>query len=194
MVQPCTLPEYTKVKYNKVGWLYYNAIIELVEEYPVEQITVQMILDKTETSRSTFYKYFSDKFALMHYVHYYDVIRSNMQVAPEVLPVFYRQKIEFYKGLFAYEGQNSFREFHRHFWVNNFRNNYIEQYGAASYTPIINNCFLFYVDGLYSMMKEWILSDCASLSDDEILSVSRYFYPAPLTEKNIVDLKELIKV
>lgn len=192
MLKPRPLPEYEKVKFNKVGWLYYNAIIELLDEYEVDEISVQMILERTETSRSTFYKYFSDKYALMHYVHYHDVMTSNMYFSAENLTKAFSQKINFYKKLYRYEGQNSFREFYRTFWVNSFRQNFMEKNNNEEYTAIINSVFLFYADGLFSLTRDWVLSDCTNISDKDILTISRYFFPDHPKNKIIIDFNDMI--
>ena len=43
-----------------------KAAYELFEEVPFEDITVQVILDRAHVSRRTFYKYYMDKYELMH--------------------------------------------------------------------------------------------------------------------------------
>lgn len=42
-----------------------DAAFSLFREFPFDVITVQMILNKAEVSRKTFYKYFQDKYELM---------------------------------------------------------------------------------------------------------------------------------
>ncbi len=42
-----------------------DAAFSLFREFPFDVITVQMILNKAEVSRKTFYKYFEDKYELM---------------------------------------------------------------------------------------------------------------------------------
>lgn len=42
-----------------------DAAFSLFREFPFDTITVQMILNRAEVSRKTFYKYFADKYELM---------------------------------------------------------------------------------------------------------------------------------
>ena len=48
--------------------LLQNAMLELVQEKPMENITVQDIAARAEVNRATFYAHFEDKNALMNYM------------------------------------------------------------------------------------------------------------------------------
>lgn len=43
----------------------YNALIECIDKYPIKKITVEKITEHAQINRSTFYKYYVDKFDLI---------------------------------------------------------------------------------------------------------------------------------
>lgn len=65
-------------KFSKSVRRFYHAIISLVERYPVQKITVDMISAEAETSRFTFYKYFSNKYELLYYVLVHDLDEAGI--------------------------------------------------------------------------------------------------------------------
>lgn len=52
-----------------------GTIVELMQENDFDDITVQMILDRSSISRSTFYRYFRDKYDLVD-SYYVDTVRQ----------------------------------------------------------------------------------------------------------------------
>jgi len=55
-----------------------NAAFSLFKEFPFDTITVQMILNKAEVSRKTFYKYYADKYELME-IYYRNFMDNNIR-------------------------------------------------------------------------------------------------------------------
>lgn len=55
-----------------------RAAFELLREFPLDTITVQMILNRADVSRKTFYRYYSDKYALME-LYYRDFMDRNIR-------------------------------------------------------------------------------------------------------------------
>lgn len=49
-----------------------QAIKCLLDKHPIEKITINMILEESDLSKSTFYKYYSDKYDLA--VSYYNYV------------------------------------------------------------------------------------------------------------------------
>lgn len=49
------------------------AMKNLLEKHEIEQITIEMILNESDLSKSTFYRYFSDKYMLMTEYYNYNV-------------------------------------------------------------------------------------------------------------------------
>jgi len=182
MVSMTTMPEYEHIKHNRIVKLYYNAIVKLLSKMPAEKISVQMILDETETSRCTFYKYFPDKFALMNYVYYYDNWQlEELKKQPAHVwkdYTVYDSKIEYYQHLFQYEGQNSFREFYRRLWLKRYTEEFIRINGEDKMNLKVRICFLFFIDGLYNTKRDYIMETHKHLPITEIHKICLMFQPA----------------
>ena len=55
-----------------------KAAFELLREFPLDTITIQMILNQADVSRKTFYRYYPDKYALME-LYYRDFMDRNIR-------------------------------------------------------------------------------------------------------------------
>lgn len=97
-------------------FIIYNAFSELLKEKPLKNIKIQDILDRSQISRSTFYRHFTDKFDLMNWFYKYHVeqmyINGNdlYEIHLNIIQFYYNNRNYFLKIL-NYEGQNSFRYF-----------------------------------------------------------------------------------
>ena len=190
--------EYDKMKHNKLAKLYYYAIIELCEKYSPDKITVKMISDKAGTSRQAFYNLFPDKYALINYVCYCDMIRfpdiglennSNespgLQIKKSIRDHYEKEsslykKSGFYKKIINMEGQNSFKEWYRELWLNYNRKAALDFYHEEGYTPMLDYIIRTYVDGLCNIFFNWILSGCTSMSVEEIAGLHYKCIPTEL--------------
>ena len=108
-----------------------EAAFKLFEELPFEEITVQKILDRAHVSRRTFYKFFPDKYALMH-MYYYAFMDRNIKenydghnwvdVSENTLK-FVSGRKEYINNVKDTQGQDSFWDF-------------LRQYGFAFYRSV----------------------------------------------------------
>lgn len=97
----------------------FQAVEMLVQEKPIDKISVQEILDAAEVSRRTFYKYFSDKYDLANslyeqYVTEHILSGYNGRNWPEILIEilrFIQANLPYYQQLRKYRGQSSFWDF-----------------------------------------------------------------------------------
>ncbi|MDR0424937.1 MAG: TetR/AcrR family transcriptional regulator [Clostridiales Family XIII bacterium] len=92
-----------------------NAMYQLIQKYPMERITVDMIIRESDTSRSTFYRYFEDKYQLLsqfyedfafdlfHYDNWYSVLFE--------IHTFFKANQSFFSHAFIVEGQYSYKKF-----------------------------------------------------------------------------------
>ena len=198
---------YLDIKHNKIVRQYHDAIIKLVEENPINKISIQMILDETQTSRRTFYKYFVDKFALMNYVYYHDMkehyirYESNLLKSSETpLKInledsknIYYEKKAYYAKLFKYEGQNSFCDFHEKLWTAFFQEIIPDYLGEGVYNTESDYTVKAYINGLFKITKEWLLSDCTSMTPEEMANVTYKYMTEEMKmtrEKHIQKAKE----
>lgn len=91
---------------------------ELLNERPLQKITVQMIVDNCQMTRQTFYQHFEDKFDLINWIfcsNIDEIIHANAQNQPwssalEDMLVYMKRNQRFYVNTISYEGQNSFHQ------------------------------------------------------------------------------------
>ena len=100
-----------------------DAAFSLFREFPFDAITVQMILNKAEVSRKTFYKHFKDKYELMElyyrrtmdqYIHnYYN--GHNWSDVLCFLHDFIEEERPYFKHVSAISGPDNFWTFLRQY-------------------------------------------------------------------------------
>ncbi|HVI42292.1 MAG TPA: TetR family transcriptional regulator, partial [Anaerovoracaceae bacterium] len=93
-----------------------DSLIELMNSFDLTKISVQDIVNNCGLTRSTFYRYFLDKFDLVNWIYktnadipriFYNKKYSWTQVSEKVLEFMYEHKNFFVNALNA-SGQNSF--------------------------------------------------------------------------------------
>lgn len=92
-----------------------NSFNELLREYPIEKITVKMIVEKSEISKATFYRWFIDKYDVMNwnYKKNLDKWVNNQKVngwKELFIQILYasKQDIKREKNAYSYIGTNSY--------------------------------------------------------------------------------------
>lgn len=111
------------------GRLVKRLLVETVEGFlekdKIEEITVNDILQEAGVSRTTFYRYFKDKYDLINYIYgrkieglykKYDYSKDSYKITYEML-LFVAEKRNIFKKIIAYTGQNSFTEFYINNWI-----------------------------------------------------------------------------
>lgn len=97
---------------------FARAIKELLQEKPLSKISVKDITEQCELSRNAFYYHFKDKYELINWIFYDDMLRNaNSFNDPSkltdsfvnVCKCLYKNR-EFYLACFQYMGQNSLFE------------------------------------------------------------------------------------
>ncbi len=97
---------------------FAKALKELLQERPLTKISVKDITEQCELSRNAFYYHFKDKYELINWIFYDDMIRNvNSFDDPSkltdsfvnVCKCLYKER-EFYFACFQYVGQNSLFE------------------------------------------------------------------------------------
>ena len=104
-----------------------NAFIEMIEKMPIEQIRTEMLLQKAEVSKATFYRLFRDKYDVMNSV-YMDISYSKVQEDPALhnwkeWTIYDLENVmahkTFFRHIISYQGQNSLREVTSQFYREN---------------------------------------------------------------------------
>lgn len=102
--------------------MFADTLIQLMETTPFEKISVQSICKKCEVPRQTFYYHFKDKYELVTWIYYNDVVKvmnesKNLPWEQVLLNNFIklREKDSFYKEAFKDYGQNALIDYiHNH--------------------------------------------------------------------------------
>jgi len=106
----------------------------LFKKYDIENVTIQQIVDACGTSRTTFYRYFKDKYDLMNWVYkrnvdpiikIYNDGKDIRKLSAEIFE-FIKSKKEYFYYITRYNGQNSFFDF-------------VTQYGYDYYETALKN-------------------------------------------------------
>ncbi len=91
---------------------------DLMEQYPLQQISVRQIMDHASIRRQTFYDYFQDKYALMTWIYKQDFkeyIQDYIGYDPidkvlERFLYYLKDNKAFYRNALSYHDQNAFEE------------------------------------------------------------------------------------
>ena len=150
-----------------------QACLELLKTTSLEALRTQDLMEKAKVSRSTFYRLFPDKFAVVNWVYWYEtekVIRefpklSDWKEWTVVLHGYIRKHKRFFRNIASYRGQNSFGEFLCRYFTDNtisYRANRDqpvtedERYGIWAFSLVASEATI-----------NWILDDCRT--DDETI-------------------------
>lgn len=87
---------------------------ELLREHPLERISIKEIIERCELSRNTFYYHFQDKYELVNWIFYDDIIKNAKTFDDpsklvdnfiDICKCLLKNR-EFYLACFQYVGQN----------------------------------------------------------------------------------------
>lgn len=93
-----------------------NVTEALLKEMPIEAISVKTIIEASKTSRTTFYRYFMDKFDVITWIYTSEVdqiVAENNSFSTVTLRIFHFMyaRREFFISALSYEQQNSLVEY-----------------------------------------------------------------------------------
>lgn len=164
-----------------------SAFIEMVESMPLEEVRVEELIRRSGVSKTTFYRFFRDKYDVMNAV-YLDISKaitsSNTDLSQmhrfvrEDFQIIYRHP-RYFRRILDFNGQNSFRETIRDYYRGNILRQVVERSGGEP----LSARMLFEIDA-YSetaafIVIWWILNDCA-LPPEELASYSLDCIPLAL--------------
>lgn len=167
-----------------------ESFTELLQRQSFKEISVKDIVDNCDVSRSTFYRYFKDKYELMNYFFQseLDVILSNYsditdwkKVTHETVHFIYHNKV-FFKNIIHFKGQNSFLDhiFEKtHFYFISRLNSF---YPNAEIPTELVKSVEFYCSGLIFILERWIMNDMKE-SPDTFCKWAIDFIPMPLLQE-----------
>lgn len=154
----------------------YQAVEKLVQERPLEKISVEEILKEAEVSRRTFYKYFTDKYHLansLYEQHVTEKILTNYdgqnwkEILTEIM-IFIQENIRYYQQLKKYRGQGSFWDFLMNYSFKFHYSVYKQNMGSKELTPVQINDVWYVVGGNMKILEKWMESSY-SMPIDELV-------------------------
>lgn len=168
--------KYSEIKFNRTVKSLVDAIIKLVSQYAIKDITVEMILQESNTARRTFYKYFEDKYALINYVHYHDSAEyiisalANKEAYIENISTkftIYQKHSEFYAKAAAMTGQNCFPDYYWQFYLKYWETFLEGYYGESFYNEYIKHTLYIINRGSTEGTLQWFRDGAQCISPTE---------------------------
>jgi AcrR family transcriptional regulator len=139
-----------------------RAFDDLINRKPFDEISVEDILKKSGVSRSTFYRYFRDKWDVMN-THYKDIVDNTLdeQECRNFYDLFYHLIYEgelflrSVKGIFSSGGQNSFTDFLYRYSFEKGEEIIKASRGGRGYTPVESVQMDFFCTGMSNFVNSW---------------------------------------
>jgi len=155
-----------------------ESIFILLNKYPMDKITVDMIAEQCEMSRASFYRYYQDKYQLMTmaYVFYAeklaekDLNNRDWLAALEKILQFMFDNRKAFENMFKVEGQDAF---YKALYANNLhmlREHYMKIKGITKLTPYEAHLLEFYITGMTNYEKQWVRGEI-DLSPKEVAQI-----------------------
>ena len=146
--------------------IFINTTIELIKENSFEDITVSKIIKRAQLSRSSFYRYFHDKYDVVNEAYLEcceaEILKKYKKRSDRHLEI-YRYIYEnqsYFKKVLKTTGQNSFSDFYQ----NNVKNWYIKAYQSNYPNQQLTDEILFKADiaahSTICSLKKWVNEGC----------------------------------
>lgn len=168
-----------------------DAFYSLLAAQSFKKITVEMILEKSGVSRSTFYRSFRDKYDLMNQ-YYANFLNKMVQDSKgkdkswqdgtcETLAFIYENR-QFYSNAFQTEGPNSCFDYLYTENVAFVSHRYLEETKEQSLTPTEKAAVYFYCSGSLQVIKRWVKGEFKN-TPEEIAEILCNIMPEILKDK-----------
>jgi len=142
-----------------------RTMLQQLNKKAFEDITVQSILDECEVARSTFYRYFKDKYDLMNrcYLIHIDEIIANYKGDnwPELLGLIYQfneDNSQYLKNAYSVTGANTFSECIYDHIFNMYHLEYLERTNADRLSTMESKILSFFSGGICFAINQWVNS------------------------------------
>lgn len=137
----------------------------LFRKYPIDRITINMIIESAGVSKSTFYRHFLDKYDVMNYnykrvlddIFLYNECKSWNELFTSILS-FVEKDIVRIRNAFLCLGANSYDKFVFDYSFNRMNEKCIEKHGRALSEDEIYTAKIIIYGCLYAV-KDWTFSD-----------------------------------
>lgn len=168
-----------------------NAAFSLFMEFPFDTITVQMILNRAEVSRKTFYKYYADKYELMELFYRRSMDEAiqnkynghNWEEVVAMLYDFIQMDISYFRHVSGTTGQGSFWEFLHDYSFDFYKSVKLHNEQRSDLTEEERLHIIMIVEAQKAMMK-MLIEGKIGLSRNEFAKLLTD--PMPVSYKNIL--------
>ena len=154
--------------------LLLDAAEALFETQPIQSISVQSIVDRCGTTRTTFYRYFKDKYDIMNcvYKRHVDGIIQNY-VSSDSVKQMYRDILDYlasrkqyYFSIAKYSGQNSFHDYFVAYGVEFYEKRILCKTGEDAVPERINMLIRGYCHGAAYLSMDWLNKSCTICANE----------------------------
>lgn len=147
-----------------------SALKDLINEMPFKEITIAVICDKCQMNRKSFYYHFKDKYDLVNWIFYTEIIEVVKDKTYTDSFDFFRDILyyledyrPFYKRVLKYDGQNSFYEYFKELITPLVNTNMSEMLGEVPYKDFVVS---FLTDTVVGFIKKWLIEEEKMAADD----------------------------
>ena len=164
-----------------------DSFCKLIGDNDVDNVTVQMVLDHSEISRATFYRYYRDKYDLMN-AFYKSHITSVLEqvdrgtpwpeVHDQIVQHIYQNQT-YYRRAFKTQGAESFEEFLSRFAFDYYASQLKEDKGIDELDEFDCAMLEMVCGGHVSTLKKWVARGCDT-PPEVITQVGLAFMPSNL--------------
>lgn len=145
-----------------------DSFVQLVHEASFNKITTQMILDRSGVARSTFYRYFKDKYDVMTW--YYQEFANGLtelykfadyRILLEKTAIFLKDNKTYFEKIALTTGANSFSTFLDKIMTSYFENVYMEYLEKEELSIQDYYQISVLVGGFGAALKMYIINGCS---------------------------------
>lgn len=141
-----------------------QGMYELMSKQSINNLTVDDIVSYCKVSRSSFYRYFQDKYDLMHCC-YKAHIEKMLDSIPDIrakdigreMFIFVRKHKNFFTNAFKTQGSDSFETFLVNYWYDFLKLSIKDKTGTCSISPEVCDYISFIASGMTQVAKQWTL-------------------------------------
>lgn len=136
-----------------------DSMFNLLKANSFKKITIQTILDDCKISRSTFYRYFNDKYELMNWCYQSYVDELLLMNGKERLNLIYQflyDNHEYFEKAARVQGKNSFLDFLYNYTYNLYKNLYLKNTNLKLLTDESRVVLEFTCMGSVYILEQWL--------------------------------------
>lgn len=153
---------------NSTQNIIADAAEELLKANSIEDISIQDIVEACGTTRTTFYRYFQDKYDVMNWVYTRgaDMIVQNYLESDSVYDMivelleYIKSKQKYFHSLTKYNGQNSFHNFFTGYGIEFYEKRIRIKTTSNDIPDKIHALVEGYCFGTGNVVTRWIENDC----------------------------------